>query len=657
MKKSYLTIEEVISLPTLLTSAVSNNGENIAYIKNTTDWDQNQYNKELWLYQKSLKKSVKIFCEPVSGGITWSPNSQFLAFLASKGEKDKKKTQIFIFNTEDFSCYQLTKSHESVSNVKWSPTGDKLYFLADNKKAKEIEERNKTYGEFLYINEEHTFNSLYVVDFKPNNFNKSPKKVKQNEEKEECEYQKIVSGEFYIREFVIANNNNLIAYTKTPTPLVEEYLNFQIVIKNLKTEESKELKLNNIVGTTLLFSPDSEQLLLRLSVKEKEYYNNNIDEYNLCIYNLKTEQLIQPLKNSDLNIYPISWNEKSILIKYQYKANYILAKMNEQGEIQNLYGDDDLYVRDASSSKCGNYICYIKANSTQAFELYLNDEKLSNFSQVFTGRKMCIKKHISWQNSEGIEIGGVLTLPEDFDSNKIYPLLLNIHGGPRWASFKVQAINRLYPIEQFIEKGFIVLEPNYRGSTSYGKQFETANFRKLGFGDYDDIISGVDYLIEQGYADKDRVGVMGWSQGGYISAFCSTYSNRFKAISVGAGVSDWKTYYVQTDIPLFTRSYLGFNPWLDKEIYQKTAPMTYLKTACTATLIQHGDSDHRVPVANAYELYRGLQDMKVESKLIVFKDMAHGPNKPGLNRAIMHQNLIWFSHYILGENLENLKKL
>src|SRR5207302_5643842 len=141
----------------------------------------------------------------------------------------------------------------------------------------------------------------------------------------------------------------------------------------------------------------------------------------------------------------------------------------------------------------------------------------------------------------------------------------------------------------------------------------------LGVGDYADVISGVDYLITQGFVDKDRVGSMGWSEGGYISAFITASSDRFKAVSVGAGISDWMTYYVNTDITPFTRQYLKATPWEDPEIYAKTSPMTYIKSAKAPTLIQHGATDQRVPPPDAYELYRGLQDLGVPSKLIIYK--------------------------------------
>jgi uncharacterized protein (TIGR01244 family) len=151
-------------------------------------------------------------------------------------------------------------------------------------------------------------------------------------------------------------------------------------------------------------------------------------------------------------------------------------------------------------------------------------------------------------------------------------------------------------------------------------------------------------------ADNDRVGTMGWSQGGYISAFLTTHdSARYKAVSVGAGIANWMTYYVNTDIHPFTRQYLKATPWDDPKIYAATSPMTYIKTAKAPPLIQHGELDRRVPIPNAYELYQGLQDQGVPARLIVYKGFGHGLTKPKAHRAAMEHNLEWFGKYIWGE--------
>ncbi len=164
---------------------------------------------------------------------------------------------------------------------------------------------------------------------------------------------------------------------------------------------------------------------------------------------------------------------------------------------------------------------------------------------------------VSWKSQDGAAIEGVLHKPLDFDPARKYPLLVVIHGGPTGVSRAVPFTSATYPIDVWMRAGVLVLEPNYRGSAGYGEKFRSLNVRNLGVGDAWDVLSGVDALIAKGMVDPARVGTMGWSQGGYISAFLATHdAARFKAISVGAGISDWMTYYVNTDIHPFTRQYL-----------------------------------------------------------------------------------------------------
>jgi dipeptidyl aminopeptidase/acylaminoacyl peptidase len=145
---------------------------------------------------------------------------------------------------------------------------------------------------------------------------------------------------------------------------------------------------------------------------------------------------------------------------------------------------------------------------------------------------------------------------------------------------------------------------------------------------------------------------MGWSQGGYISAFAGLHSGAFRAVSVGAGISDWYTFYVSNDVPDFTLDYLSGSPFRDRERYTRAAPISNLANAKTPMLIQHGAEDRRVPISNAMELYRGLKEMNVPVELFVFPGMGHPITRPRENHAVMHQNLAWFSHYLLGEELK-----
>jgi dipeptidyl aminopeptidase/acylaminoacyl peptidase len=202
-----------------------------------------------------------------------------------------------------------------------------------------------------------------------------------------------------------------------------------------------------------------------------------------------------------------------------------------------------------------------------------------------------------------------------------------------------------------------VLKVNYRGSAGYGERFRALNYRNLGVGDAWDVLSGVDALIAKGYVDPTKVASMGWSQGGYISAFLTTSTTRFAAISVGAGISDWRTYYYNTDITPFTINYLGGDPVADPAIYAKTSPIDYVRGAKTPTLIQHGELDRRVPIANGYQLRQALEDRGVPVEMVVYKGFGHGITKPRSQRAVMQHNLAWFNHFIFGDPLPDFTRL
>jgi dipeptidyl aminopeptidase/acylaminoacyl peptidase len=313
----------------------------------------------------------------------------------------------------------------------------------------------------------------------------------------------------------------------------------------------------------------------------------------------------------------------------------------------------------------GGQIALIGANAQSVAEVYLAEpvgdggqyqvRRLTELGQAVEGWELGTVETIRWTSRDGTEIEGVLRKPKDFDPTHKYPLVFVVHGGPAWFSpeYLLGGEERgYYPSVQFVNKGVLVLKPNYRGSAGRGQAFTELNVNNLGIGDLWDLESAIDHLAALGWVDAERVGCMGWSQGGYISAFVGLHSKAFRAASVGAGVSDWYTYHISNDIPDFTVDYLSGSPFRDRELYVKTAPISQIAQARTPLLIQHGAEDRRVPLSNAMELYRGLKEMGVPVELFVFPGMGHPITKPRENHAVMHQNLAWFSHYLLGEELK-----
>ncbi|QWI09094.1 S9 family peptidase [Bacillus mycoides] len=651
-EKTYLSIEEIISLPTLSGANISDDGKGVAFVKKTANWKDNTYRNYIWIYEKDKEQSYLLTTGDIDSiHPLWSPDSRDIAYLSPVGDRDNKKNQIFVKSIDGYSELQITDEKKGVSTFKWEPTGKGFYYVAQSKECEEIKKRKELYGDFQHAGKEHRNNCLYYIEIE--------KGIQSDKEEREISgvYQLTDGKDFYIHNFDISNDGTKVVFMAKPS--LNDHMNGDLYILDVEAEELQKMNVDKLLGGSVCFSPEGSKICYSASIREKDYYRNHIQESTLEIYDMNTGEVIQPLTNFDSTVMPLQWTDKGILIRWQDKTNYRIGLLCEDGTVEMLGDKVDGFIMDASITRDGNHISYSKAITNETFEIYLDDKKITDENSFFKGKLKSNREIISWQSSDGLEIEGVLSTPVDFDANKKYPLLVVIHGGPAWASFPIfsDCFNEKYPIEQFIEKGFIVLEPNYRGSSGYGNEFLKAHYRKQGIADYEDVISGVDELVEQGIVDKDRVGVMGWSNGGYISAFCSTFSNRFKAISVGGGITNWSTHYVNTDIPYFIRMHLGNTPWNDPDIYTKTSPMTYIKSACTPTLIQHGEKDARIPTSNAYELYQGLRDMEVNTELIIFKGMAYSSDQPGINVAIMKQNLMWFSHYILGESMKEFRVL
>jgi dipeptidyl aminopeptidase/acylaminoacyl peptidase len=259
---------------------------------------------------------------------------------------------------------------------------------------------------------------------------------------------------------------------------------------------------------------------------------------------------------------------------------------------------------------------------------------------------------LTWKSPDGKEVEGLVTYPVGYAVGQKVPLLVVIHGGPAGVFVRSYTGGPTpYPVAGFASRGYAVLRVNPRGSSGYGFDFRSANFRDWGKGDYQDIQSGVDALIAKGVVDPDRMGVMGWSYGGYMTSWTITQTSRFKAASVGAGVTNLMSFQGTADIPGFLPDYFGGEFW-DKEggtRFQDHSAMFHVANVKTPTLIQHGEQDMRVPTAQGYELYGALKRRHVPVKMVTYPRTPHGIQEPKLMLDAMNRNLAWFDEWVMGK--------
>ncbi len=273
--------------------------------------------------------------------------------------------------------------------------------------------------------------------------------------------------------------------------------------------------------------------------------------------------------------------------------------------------------------------------------------KVSNQNAEFASRTIGRTEVVSWTSIDGLKIEGLLTYPINYVPGKMYPLLIMLHGGPaaRWAQFFFGSFN-YQPIPVFSSQGYAILRPNIRGSTGYGADFRKANIGDWGGMDYKDVLAGVDHVVDMGVADPDRMGVLGWSYGGYMTSWIITQSNRFKAACVGAGVTNLISY-AGTGLPDFLSNYLSATFWDNPNLYLSSSPMMQVKNISTPTMIQHGTNDPVVPVTQGMELYAALQKLCIPSKMQQYPAIGHGEiNDPKVYMDIWKSDLEWFNTYV-----------
>ncbi len=264
-------------------------------------------------------------------------------------------------------------------------------------------------------------------------------------------------------------------------------------------------------------------------------------------------------------------------------------------------------------------------------------------SEIALGREV----EVNWTSTDGRTVGGVLVYPVGYEEGTRYPLIVAIHGGP--ASADVLRFNGGYGAQVYAGAGYAILKPNYRGSRNYGNAHRTdivGDYFTLG---YDDIMTGVDYLIEEGIVDGDRMGALGWSAGGHWSNWILTQTDRFKAISSGAGTMNWISMYAQSDVQRNRQFYVGDGfLYEDFDTYFDQSPLKYITNAKTPTMIHVVEGDPRVPSPQSVELHMALKKLDVPTELFMYPGRSHGIPNPRNRLVKSVSEMAWMDHYVRG---------
>ena len=637
------TVDDLLTIKSVGGTQISPDGKWVAYTIGYGDFKTDAFMTQICLVNSETGKSFQLTRGDKSATTPrWSPDGQWLAFLSNRVED---KNQIFLISPNGGEAQQLTKSETAIGNFQWSEDGKTIAYTATEPTPQAMKDRKEYLDDYDVVREGYSYVHLWT--FNVADAMSAPIVGKQRTKKKD----------FSVDSFSWSPDGSMIAFSATLNPDLIQGVTSDIYLLKLSDDSVKKIADQPGPDSNPRFSPDGKQIVFSSAMGEKVFFASNS---RIAVVSVDGGTPRSITDGFDENPGLLEWRTDGIYFGGLQKTAAHLFRVDPvNGKVTRVTAPDDLMAGSFSLTRSGDRMSFTAGSPTSMSEVFVSSlknfapRKLTDMTAQTKSLTLGTREVISWKSQDGTTIEGILIKPADFDPAKKYPLLCIIHGGPTGVDrpLLLTPDARYYPSDIWAARGALILKVNYRGSAGYGEKFRKLNVRNLGVGDAWDVLSGVDYLIGKGWVERSKVACMGWSQGGYISAFLTTSSDRFVAISVGAGISNWATYYYNTDITPFTINYLGNDPAMDPEIYQKTSPMSYIKNAKTPTLIQHGELDRRVPIANAYELRQGLENRGVKVEMVVYKGYGHGITKPKSMRAVMQHNLAWFNHFIWGDPL------
>lgn len=566
----------------------------------------------------------------------WLPDGTTIAFLSARGKaaagagaEGGPKAQVCFLPMDGGEAWPVTAHAESVQSFEISPDGKLILFMAQDSLSKEEQDKRKDKDDAEVLDEKFRMAHLWVHDIA------SGKETRLTE------------GGFTVSDARWAPDSRRIVYVTRPTPKVDDGWNSDVWV--IAADAKTPRKLHENAGSDLnpRWSPDGRTI----AFASQPHSGTSTWHFKLCLIPAEGGAARVLLQDFDRDFEAPIWAPDGRTIYWStgdgtstrlFAVDIASGRTRPMASPAGVNGQWEL----SRDGRCWawSHTAADWPGEIRTADLALSQPvKLTDANPWLRSEKIKISaaETIRWRNGAGQWIEGVLVRPVDYAPGRRYPLILNPHGGPSGAS--MQAFNATNQF--FAGNGFIVLQPNFRGSTNYGQEFLNANRRNWGIVDYDDCMTGVDYCISQGWADPDRLVCYGWSYGGYMSYWIVTQTDRFKAVAPGAGLPNLYSMYSTTDIPGYLGWFFG-TPWDAEDVFRKHSPIRFVKNVKSPVLIMHGAEDARVPPTQAVEFYQALRDLGKDVTFVRYPREGHGIGEPRHQLDRLRRYLDFFSKHV-----------
>jgi dipeptidyl aminopeptidase/acylaminoacyl peptidase len=625
---------------------VSPDGRRVLYTVNepVMTAEKSEYLTQIWMASASGGDAHQMtFAEKSSTNPDWSPDGGWIAFTSSRSGKNN----LYLMRSTGGEAEMITDVKSGVGGFAWSPDGKWIAFTMADPPTADEEKNNKGKDDSRWIDENVKMNHLYVTPVAKDGAGKR-------------EPRQLTKGAFTIGSglgggggFDWSPDGKSIVFTHTKTPKADDWTSANVTVVDVASGEIKAIAATAAAESQPIYSPDGKWIALTISDAPPTWA-------------FQTRIHIIPAGGGAPKPLALTFDEQPNLIGWAADGKRIyfnetrgvttaVSAINvETGAITDiekghaLFGGINLnHARAMFGMTMQNNDAAVEAYVTRADSFA--PAKVSAVNADLPKPPLGKMEVVRWKSQDGMEIEGILNYPPNYKTGERIPLLLVIHGGPTGVFMQSFAASPgLYPTAVFNARGYAVLRPNPRGSSGYGKKFRFANYKDWGGGDYRDLMAGVDHVVSMGVADPNRLGVMGWSYGGFMTSWVITQTKRFKAASIGAAVTNLMSFTGTADIPGFIPDYMGAEFWDNLDVYRQHSAMFNIKGASTPSLIQHCEGDLRVPISQGYELYNALKRQGIPVRMLVAPRQAHGPTEPKMLLKIMQTNVEWFDKMING---------
>lgn len=637
------TPEQHMAFQAVQGTALSPDGSRVAFVvrEPLMEGEQSEWRTQIRVVSASGGEPRQYTRHPDGASSpAFSPDGRWLAFAARRGEGDEARRQVWVMPVDGGEAFPATAAEAGVGAFRWSPAGDRIAYLMTEPDTDEEKARRREKRDVIYVDQDFDYAHLYHVRFDPS-------------ASEPGEATRVTEGDFHVGSFDWSPDGERFVVAHQPDPR----LDVGSETADLATVPASGgalrplVTLGGVEGSPL-WSPDGRWIAFSGEGGQPEPVGLG-DLYVVPADGGQPRKLAETPDRSP-NLLGWSGDSRTLYVVESLGVDRHVLALPVDGGAPRQVTTGEGVVGSPSLDADASHLAFTWEDPETPWDVYVSPvsggarTRLTRLHDDVDAPPMGRTEKLTWRSPDGrFEIDGLLTYPVGYREGQRVPLILNVHGGPAGVfSRGFTGAPGIYMTQYFADQGWAVLRPNPRGSTGYGKEFRYANVRDWGFGDMDDLMAGVDRVIDMGVAHPDSLLLMGWSYGGYMTSFAVTRTDRFRAASMGAGLPNLVSMVTTTDIGNYLAGHMDSEFWEDYDVYERHSAIYRIAEVETPTQVIHGAEDLRVPFTQGQEFYRALQRRGVPTEMIVLPRTPHGPREPKLLMAVSPAIQAWFARWL-----------